>query len=123
MTEETTTTAATEMSIDHPDDNLSPKEVSSLIEGTTLEIHTGEEETTTLPLHDVMADVTAGHYELDAYRRGALTYCDALDEEIDAANNRGETELAELLSEVRDVTFSLYDRIEEPSEDTPTQED
>lgn len=93
------------------DSEMDSEVVSSLIDEVTLDIHTEEGETS-LPLHDVMTDVMSGHYELDAYRRGALTYCDALDEEIDAAKNRGEDKLVELLTEVREVTYSLYERIE-----------
>lgn len=90
------------------DFDLTADDVDSLIEGVELDIP-GDNGTVTL--RDLMTDVVQGHYELDAYRRGALTYCDVLDDRILAAKNQGDEDLAELLSEVRDATFNLVERI------------
>lgn len=95
--------------IEHPDDDLSEDEVASLMGGVEVTI---PGDGTTIELRDMMTDIMAGHFELDTYKRGALTFCDALDERITVAENNGEDDLAELLYEVRSAAFGLYLRVQ-----------
>lgn len=87
---------------------LSPEDVSDRIGDIEITV---PEKNETIGLADLMKDVTSGHYELSAYKRGALTYCDALDEEIALAEAENDEEAAELLREVRRATFGLYLRV------------
>jgi len=70
----------------------------------------------TFTLAEMMADLSVGHYELDAYRRSALVYCDALDERRRQAQEDGEEKVAELLAEIREVAYSLHERIDSDDE-------
>jgi hypothetical protein len=106
-------TSANDEQTDEPDlGDLPPDEVADRIDGVTLDIPEDPEQ---LRLRDAMADIMTGHIELDAYRRGAASLVNALDEEITQAQNAGDVALEELLQDVRDSAYDLYSRIH-PSE-------
>lgn len=88
-------------------DELSAGDVSGLIDEVEVDIPDNDP----ISLRDMMLDVTAGHYELDSYKRGGLTFAQALDDRIEEAEAAGNQKLAGLLAEVRRAAFGLYLRV------------
>lgn len=79
----------------------------SLIEGISLDV--GGEET---PLGVVMEDIEEAHKDLDEYKNGSLVLSKALDEKIAQATINGNTELKNLLIDVKEATFGVYLRVQ-----------
>lgn len=87
-------------------DQLNPEEIHD--EFGTHPVQVGDQ---AIAAHQLAEDLNDGHAELTEYKEGALSYCDALDEEVVAALNRGETHLANELEELRESAWAMYQRL------------
>jgi hypothetical protein len=83
-------------------------ELKRLMDETTVEVG-GADET----LADLVRDIKTAHEELDAYKSGALTLSNALDERIMQVKNDGSDEdLIEILEGMKESAFGVYLRLQ-----------
>lgn len=78
-------------------------------DGVTVDTSDGE-----TPVGEVMVNLAEAHKDLEEYKNGALMMCAHLDEEILAARNQRNTELADRLKEVRHIAWLAYQRARLP---------
>jgi len=82
-------------------------ELKRLMNETTVEIGGGDE-----TLADLVGDIKKAHQELDAYKSGALTLSNALDERILMAKGEDDEQLIEILEGMKESAFGVYLRLQ-----------
>lgn len=87
--------------------DVDDERVEQLLENTTVEVE-GDTET----LSDLLRDIQVAHGELDDYKRGALKLSQSLDERKMVAEDQGDTELVEILEDIKSAGFGVYLRLQ-----------
>lgn len=88
-------------------EELADDEISEVL--TSTEIDTPDGETATLA--EVAADLVVAHEEIEAYKNGALAYCQYLDEAIIEHEVAENDEVVQILEELKRTAFGVYLRV------------
>lgn len=68
-------------------------------------------------LRNVVLDLMQGHSEVEQYRRGALTLCEAIDQRLAEEQNRNPDSIeSKVLEESKEIAHNLRDKIDSPNE-------
>jgi len=85
---------------------LTDDEVQEILE--SVEVAGPEEE---MPLKAAMLDLLVAHQEIEQYKAGALTLCEALAERQEEAELNGRDDVAAVIDEVKTSAFGVFLRI------------
>jgi hypothetical protein len=100
-------------------EDLSDSELQRISENIRLDTPDGE-----MSLQDAMLDLAIGHNKIEQYKKGALNLHKHLDERLEEEEKRNpDSDVAEVIREVRDSAFGLYLRIQRGDEELHGERD
>jgi hypothetical protein len=101
------------MNMENEVEGISSEELQEIVENIRVDSPDGE-----MPLNAILLDIANGHNELEQYKKGALSICDALEDRIREEEERNpDSDELEVLKEVKESAFGLYLRIQRGDEE------
>lgn len=100
-------------------EDLTDSELQRISENVRLDTPDGE-----MSLQDAMLDLAIGHNKIEQYKKGALNLHKHLDERLkEEEDHNPDSDVAEVIREVRDSAFGLYLRIQRGDEELHGERD